>query len=936
MNPYIVAGMLSHGEAFVGRKDVLRDVARVLADTGKSALALHGQRRIGKTSILHRLATYLPKQGSYCSLFFDLQGKAALPLQQVLAELATHLALLLELPSPPSWDEEGPSSFRDDFLPQVLAHLSPNTSLVFLFDEFDVLSDPDEALAGNAFFPFLRDLLALDPHRVKSVFAIGPRPDDFGLIPSVFNGIESFSISLLSAKETATLVRLSERDESLFWSDEAVSRIETLTGGHPLLIQHLCRTMWKQAHQDDPVEPPTVQVDDVMAAVPAVLRTSANSLEWVWDGLGLDEQLVSSVIAAADGEAMTQDELKQRLVDNEVRLSIGDLKKSVRVLRRWDLIDAEHRFRVELLRRWVKEYKPPNRVQDDHRLHTTADNLFRAAYGFYQGEDHEQATTLLRQALGLNPNHLQANYLFVELLLSQREIAEARQRLEDLYLYHPAAARSRLVKALLLQVETADNDKELLALYERVLELEPYHPEAKARYQRLCSERGDKALATDHLHEALHAYQQAGLSDKAIRVGLQQITVLEKEEEYKSALNLTRYLYRTYPEARDQLPDLKRLERQARLDTLYRQALEAWQNNDSQKAQKLLAQVAVLEPGYRETIRHLYLAATGLDVSDLQTQLEREKNERQQVETRAKEDAAATEAKLVALQAQLEVERRNREQLEVAIERGALLRRERESELEQLKDGLETQAKARRQAEANAKVAKTRMLWAVVFGIVGFLMGIGGFLYSGIVTSPSTSTVVTVEVASTKTPPTTPATTSTVGPVATSKETEIVGCVNITALKLRTEPNTESEEVRILLADDPVVAVARNATGDWVQVRLPEDGSEGWLPAAPKYVKWLGDVSSLPDETELGELPQQEIEIVGLVSITSLSLRSEPSTDSEKRATLLADDPVTGIGRNAVGDWVLVRLEDGSEGWLPAAEKYVDWMGDVSALPESE
>ena len=97
-------------------------------------------------------------------------------------------------------------------------------SLVVLFDEFDVLDTPTENQAGAAFFPYLRDLLTASP-RLQFVFVIGRRPEDLSnLTLSVFKGVRSEQISLLTPEETERLVRLSEADGSLSWSQAAVDR----------------------------------------------------------------------------------------------------------------------------------------------------------------------------------------------------------------------------------------------------------------------------------------------------------------------------------------------------------------------------------------------------------------------------------------------------------------------------------------------------------------------------------------------------------------------------------------------------------------------------------------------------------------------------------------------------------------------------------------
>jgi branched-chain amino acid transport system substrate-binding protein len=138
-NPYIAGNPVGNTDAFVGRDDILREVLRVLRQPEQNAIMLYGQRRIGKTSVLQYLLKRLPQEGNYRPVYFDLQDKAALPLGRVLAELARTLASELNLPIP-DLGKDPEIAFRRDWLPNLLADLPVDTSLVLLFDEFDVVA----------------------------------------------------------------------------------------------------------------------------------------------------------------------------------------------------------------------------------------------------------------------------------------------------------------------------------------------------------------------------------------------------------------------------------------------------------------------------------------------------------------------------------------------------------------------------------------------------------------------------------------------------------------------------------------------------------------------------------------------------------------------------------------------------------------------------
>jgi AAA+ ATPase superfamily predicted ATPase len=123
-NPYIAGNPVGDSHAFIGREDILFAVRRVLKDPNQNAITLFGQRRIGKTSLLQYLENQLPQEGSYRTVYFDLQDRAAKSLEDVLVELAQTIAGRLNLIDPNF--EENP---RQNF------HFTDREELSGIFDD---------------------------------------------------------------------------------------------------------------------------------------------------------------------------------------------------------------------------------------------------------------------------------------------------------------------------------------------------------------------------------------------------------------------------------------------------------------------------------------------------------------------------------------------------------------------------------------------------------------------------------------------------------------------------------------------------------------------------------------------------------------------------------------------------------------------------------
>ncbi len=643
LNPYIAGNPVGASPAFIGRADVLRGVLRVLRRSQDNAIVLFGQRRIGKTSILQQLMVQLPQRGPYAPVYFDLQDKADLPLDRILQDLAATIAHTLALPEP----DLGPdpkSTFHQTWLPTLFEALPApsgehSSALVLLFDEFDVLADPQRKETAQAFFAYLRELLMYDRDRLQFVFVIGRNVDDLDTIAlSLFKGVPYRRVSLLSREDTDKLIRLSEGNETLRWSAAACEAVWGLTNGHPFLTQQLCSHIWERSYEEEPDEPPEVTPTDVEAVIAAVLDASRNTLEWLWDGLGPAERVVASALASAGPLLLNQEALENLLQESGVRVMIRELQSAPDLLQNWDLLEpaeAGYRFRVELLRRWLAEHKPLERVQEElDRIEPVAENFYRAALGLYRSGKLEEARTPLQQAIQLNPNHVAANQLLADIMLDQGQLDEGRQLLERLYEYQPNAARPRLIQVLLAMALRAPDDAARLEFYEQVLHIAPTQQKAIASRQEIWVERAETARRADDLEGAMHAYRQAGFYDKATQVEielqrralaeqLQTVDALEKAHDYPQAIALARKLAQEYPAVPGWQSTLERLERRGALAELYDQALAALEARDWPTAQQRFAQVAGADPHYEEVARYLYYAVRGEDPNALRRAVRR-------------------------------------------------------------------------------------------------------------------------------------------------------------------------------------------------------------------------------------------------------------------------------------------------------------------------
>jgi uncharacterized protein YgiM (DUF1202 family) len=170
-------------------------------------------------------------------------------------------------------------------------------------------------------------------------------------------------------------------------------------------------------------------------------------------------------------------------------------------------------------------------------------------------------------------------------------------------------------------------------------------------------------------------------------------------------------------------------------------------------------------------------------------------------------------------------------------------------------------------------------------------------------------------------------------------------------LRVRSKPDNRSSEAASPLQTGELVSVlGRNDVGTWLLIQT-QAGVIGWSGSA--YIRLLeGNANSLPvfdadtaarlwatpeapGECPPAVTPTQALKgLKGIVvSSEPLRIRSKPSTMSSEVADPLQPGvPVTVVGRNSVGTWLVVQTQTGIVGWVGSA--YVKLLeGNLGSLP---
>lgn len=530
-NPYIAGNPVRGQTHFVGRTDILRDVLRLLRNPNANAIALYGQRRIGKTSILFQLEHQLAESGKYLPVYFDLHDKADLSLAQILYRLAGQIARYIDVPhlNRDDFDAEG-TYFHSVFLPDAIRQT--HKQLILLFDEFDVLDRPYKGQVGATFLPYLKRWI-VGAYQVHFVLAMGRRPEDLSArMLSAFKQVQSHHVTLMDLPESLAIVRLSEQNQTLFWSDGGINRVCYWTQGHPYLTQLLCSEVWEAAYDGNPAEPPTAEAEDVDIAVDATLEQGANAFQWIWNGLPPAEKVLLAAMAGSGNLCVLEDQLGVLLKQKGVDLNQRELLSALVRLGRWDLLRRDgcgYRFSIPLLQRWIAENRPLRRVKMElDNIEPMADNLYMDAEEKYARGDLGETERLLRRTLAINPRHVPAQLLLGQVHLNKGNPAEAVAAMESVYALEPAAAQDGLLAALLAYMMTQQDEDEQWQTVSRILRLKPNLLPAKAKRDEILRRWASRAAEGKDYQAALNAYEQldnkTGTAGARTRLRLQSFT----------------------------------------------------------------------------------------------------------------------------------------------------------------------------------------------------------------------------------------------------------------------------------------------------------------------------------------------------------------------------------------------------------------------------
>lgn len=525
-NPYVIGVPLTGNVGFYGRNDVFQFINETLDAGQQRVILLYGQRRVGKTSILHQTIRRLAGESALLPVYFDLQGKGCLSLSQVLFQLAREIARTADLGNPPeaAFDEAG-NFFAEQVLPQTYARLGSQRRLLLLFDEFDVLGDEIRAagasetahpLASETLFPYLQNLI-MQHERLAFIFVVGRRIDE---LPTHFNAIFKQAayrrIGLMRPDDAREMIVEPLRG-IIAVHDEVVQAILDLTAGHPYFTQLLCSEAYNHMRQQDQRE---LSGGDIPGFVEQAIETGHGALTWFWEGIPRAERFILSAIAhVSDEQGVASKVAIQRILEkHRIVLSGLELQDAPERLAEWEILRRKgadaYCFTVDLVRCWMlKEHPLESARRDVDLISKRAVRLFDNARDTHMSGDLEQARNDYRAVLVANPNHSGAQLGLAQVSFELGDLEAAIEAFERAYAIDEMSARDGLALALVAlgqKHEEAGQQTEALAAYQKALQYTPHDETLRRKLANIWLSRASaEGIVAGSLANADRAYREA-------------------------------------------------------------------------------------------------------------------------------------------------------------------------------------------------------------------------------------------------------------------------------------------------------------------------------------------------------------------------------------------------------------------------------------------
>ncbi|MBW4672909.1 MAG: ABC transporter substrate-binding protein [Desmonostoc geniculatum HA4340-LM1] len=487
-NPYIIGRAIHERNKFFGRDSLFHFIEDNLSQ-GVKVILLHGQRRIGKSSVLKQVSNFI-QSNDFIFVEFDLQHQSQSSLSNIIYDLAMTIidklgidANRLQTPTNAQL-EENINLFSEVFLLNVYREIQ-DQKIVLLLDEFDVASHDNSEInivEQQTLFPYLKKLLK-DQDKLFIIPVIGRYLNDLPSLLNLFKDAPNQNIGLLDESSAERMI-VEPAKGILTYRNEAIKEILQFSAGHPCFTQVICFTIFEQARENEKWIVERADVEDILKK--AIEKADSFLLSF-WQVLTVEERIIMSAVAEAQKIAIEQG---RRFPEEPLDLlGRNGINQTQELSESWDRLIENHylsddgrKITVELIRQWLLEY---------HSLQNEIQNLTTQKLKTQENENVQEIVKYLTEVANFwseQGKHDLAIQHYEQALERDSSNSNIAASLAEEYLKAKDFEKSLELHKKLFQVDDK-SDKEgyldALSEYGHNLIIQGEYPLAKEKYNKI-------------------------------------------------------------------------------------------------------------------------------------------------------------------------------------------------------------------------------------------------------------------------------------------------------------------------------------------------------------------------------------------------------------------------------------------------------------------
>ena len=303
-NPYLNRSMIRSPEAFFGRQREVARVAQRLAASPPQSVAVVGDRRIGKSSILNYIshpdvaAQYLPEPERTLFLFLDFQESHRLSVEGFFKSFFRHLREVL----PAGYELDDSDATYEGVRREIGRLDAQGYKLILLLDEFDRVTR--SANFDADFFSYLRSLAGR--YNIAYVASASRNLQELCRTTEIadspfFNIFTTVPLGPLTQGEARELVAAPATEVSLPVRDH-VDDVLALGGRWPFFLQIAASALFEVLLEEDSFDATALENRFIEEATP--------HFQFFWEHMGPVERSICAALAGG-GSVGPREELQE-------------------------------------------------------------------------------------------------------------------------------------------------------------------------------------------------------------------------------------------------------------------------------------------------------------------------------------------------------------------------------------------------------------------------------------------------------------------------------------------------------------------------------------------------------------------------------------------------------------------------------------------------